>query len=398
MRRTWFIPLLAVALLLSLALPALAADAQVRVTGPETAPRAGDSFDLTLELRDNPGCCLIDICLDFPAEALRCTGITEGPVLQGMLSVTNPDAPSGAIVTGIQAEPLEADGVIAVLHFTALRDLDGTEFTLTKVKVGDFDGAPLPLTVLGPEPYSAPPEETEPPDESEPPVETEPPEETGQPGPTETPEPTEPPESTEPPQESEPPVTPTPEPRPVPEFPDIAGHWGEEMIRRAAQMGLFRGYADGSFGPDEPVTRAQFLAVLYRLAGSPEAGGEVPFTDVGTLPEEFRAAIAWGYAEGFVQGRSETVFDPGAPLTRQEALKLLFAWNGGQSGAETLFTAFYDDAYTDSASIAAWARPAMYWGVYHGLIKGTSKTTLSPRSPASRAQLATILVNYADKR
>lgn len=374
MRRRWFVPLLAVALLLCLALPALAADMEVRVTGSETAPAAGDSFDLTLELRNNPGCCLIDICLDFPAEALRCTGITAGPVLQEMLSVTNPAAPGGAILAGIHAELLEVDGVIAVLHFTALRDLDGTEITLRKVRVGDFDGEPLPLTVLGPEPFGTPPEETEPPETTEPPQETGAPEET------------------------EAPVTPTREPQPAPEFPDIAGHWGEESIRRASQLGLFRGYADGTFGPDKPVTRAQFMAVLYRLARSPEPGGEDPFTDVDMLPEEFQAAVAWGYAQGYVQGRSKTVFDPGGVITRQEALKLLFAMDGGKSGTEALFTAFYDDAYADSGSIADWARPAMYWGVYHGLITGTSKTTLSPRSPASRAQLARILVNYVDKR
>ncbi|MBQ2619102.1 MAG: S-layer homology domain-containing protein [Oscillospiraceae bacterium] len=374
MRRNWLVPLLLAALLLALALPALAADTEVRVTGPEAAPGAGDSFDLTLELRGNPGCCLIDVQLDFPADAVQCTGIDEGPVLQEMLSVTNPAAPTGAIVTGIRASLLHKDGVIAVLHFTALRELDGTEFTLRELTVGDFDGAPLPLTVLGPGPFGAQPETSEPPETTQPPQETEPPETTEQP------------------------VSPTQEPQSAPDFPDIAGHWGEDSIRRAAELGLFRGYADGSFGPDKPVTRAQFLTVLYRLAGSPTVKGVTAFEDVGMLPAEFRFAIAWGHAQGYVQGRSDTIFDPGAAITRQEAMKVLFAMDGGQSGAEALFTAFYEDAYTDSGSIADWARPAMYWGVYHGLITGTSKTTLSPRSPASRAQLARILVNYVDKR
>ncbi|MBQ2633298.1 MAG: S-layer homology domain-containing protein [Oscillospiraceae bacterium] len=380
MRRNWLVPLLLAALLLALALPALAAGTEVRVTGPEAAPGAGDSFDLTLELRGNPGCCLIDVQLDFPADAVQCTGIDEGPVLQEMLSVTNPAAPGGAVVTGIRASLLHMDGVIAVLHFTALRELDGTEFTLRELTVGDFDGAPLPLTVLGPGPFGTPPETTEPPQESE------------------SPETTQPPQETEPPETTEPPVSPTQEPQSAPDFPDIAGHWGEDSIRRAAELGLFRGYADGSFGPDKPVTRAQFLTVLYRLAGSPVNEGVTAFEDVGMLPAEFRFAIAWGHAQGYVQGRSDTIFDPGAAVTRQEAMKILFAMDGGQSGAEALFTAFYEDAYTDSGSIADWARPAMYWGVYHGLITGTSKTTLSPRSPASRAQLARILVNYVDKR
>ena len=56
-----------------------------------------------------------------------------------------------------------------------------------------------------------------------------------------------------------------------------------------------------------------------------------------------------------------------------------------------------DTMISDSGSIAAWARPAMYWAYYNGVIGGMSATTLGPEAPATRAQLAKILVGYLDK-
>ncbi len=74
-----------------------------------------------------------------------------------------------------------------------------------------------------------------------------------------------------------------------------------------------------------------------------------------------------------------------------------YGYSGGQSGMEMMFTETYDDAFTDSGSIASWAKPAVYWAYYHELISGTSSTTITPTGLASRGQLAKILVNYSEK-
>ena len=75
----------------------------------------------------------------------------------------------------------------------------------------------------------------------------------------------------------------------------------------------------------------------------------------------------------------------------------MFNYAGGVSGQEVLFTQIYDSTFTDSGTMADWARAPMYWGIYNELIDGTTKTTLGPAVPATRAELARILVGYVDR-
>ena len=193
--------------------------------------------------------------------------------------------------------------------------------------------------------------------------------------------------------------TPTPAPAPTPEVPrfsDTVGHWGEDYISAAAARGLFSGYGDGRFGPDDPMTRAQFVTVLWRMAGRPEGEEETPFTDTGGESAEFRSAIAWAYRMGHVNGVSEDSFSPSGLLTREQAMKLLFYFAGGESGGEAGFYDVYDRGYADSAAISSWARGPMYWGVYNRIITGAGDGLLDPQGTATRAQLAKILVTYMD--
>ena len=113
-------------------------------------------------------------------------------------------------------------------------------------------------------------------------------------------------------------------------------------------------------------------------------------------PEEFRKAISWAYHAGYINGISETEFDPNGKLTREATMRILFAYNGGQSGMEEMFIATYDAAYKDSNSISTWARDPMYWGIYQGYITGTGTDTLTPQGIATRAQLAKIMMSYLE--
>lgn len=192
------------------------------------------------------------------------------------------------------------------------------------------------------------------------------------------------------------PSAPAETPAPAPQFTDTAGHWGEAYIIDAAARGLFSGYGDGRFGPDDPMTRAQFVTVLYRMAGRPETAAETPFSDTAGEIAEFRSAIAWGYEMGYINGVSEDRFAPSGLLTREQAMKILFYFAGGEPGGETALYEAYDRDYADSAAVSSWARAPMYWGVYNRIIAGVGDGLLAPQGTATRAQLAKILTVYME--
>ena len=180
----------------------------------------------------------------------------------------------------------------------------------------------------------------------------------------------------------------------VPLFADTEGHWAVKYINEATELGLFKGNEDGLFNPEGKITRAQFITVLWRKAGSPEVEPTHSFTDVDNQNEEFRKAIAWGYSKGYINGVSNTQFDPEGILTREAGMKMLHYYSGGAVGMETMFYNIYDALLQDSVQIADWAKKSVYWGIYYTLISGTSDTTISPKEPMTRAQMAKIMVIY----
>ncbi len=434
MRRSILALLLAAILLLFAAPSASAAGAVFVVNIPVQSVTEGEYFEVTVSLRDNPGFYALQFTLGYDQDVLECLEVIEGPLVKGMLSVTNPSASRGAIVTGASISEIRGDDLVATFAFVALKDAASLSFKAVEKDIASEEGDWLGVEVIwiGPEqPEAGEGSETGEPDEggqgSEGSETGEPDEggqgnegsETGEPdeggqgtGGSETGESDEGEQGagggTGEAQTGEPEDSGDGDPaqqtgegsgdpaKPEPSFSDIAGHWGEGSILEAARRGLFNGYPDGRFGPDDNVTRAQFVTVLYRMSGSPKTSAQTPFADIGNLSAEFRSAIAWAYEKGYVNGKSETVFDPSGDITRQEAMKILFYYSGGRSGEEVLYYTIYDEGYVDSGSIASWAKPAMYWGRYNKIISGTSENTLSPEGKATRAQLARILVNYLD--
>ena len=180
-------------------------------------------------------------------------------------------------------------------------------------------------------------------------------------------------------------------------FSDMSGHWAKPFVEEAAELGLFKGDADGRFNPDDHITRAQFVTVLWRMAGTPETAAELPFKDIQNQIPEFVSAISWGYSNGYISGTSAATFEPDGTLTREAAMKILHAYSGGKVGMEMQFYAIYDGLLDDSSNISPWAKQSVYWGIYNKLISGTSESTISPQAPATRAQLAKILVNYINQ-
>lgn len=387
-------------MMISVLLPTavFAESAKLTVKAPEAVPAVGEEFTVTVELSNNPGVCAVQFTLAYDKSKLECITAEAGLLFEGTLSVANPKADDGAIVAAATLKPIEGDGEIGYYKFVAKSELGSLDFVITDVTLQNENSGDIPYEVEGAkhEEKAEPPQE-EKPEPTEKPAEviTPEPEENVQGGESYVEEPTQPevqtPNPTEPPKEQE-----AAKPDAAKLFGDVAGHWGAEFINKAAEKGLFNGDEKGNFNPDANVTRAQYVTVLWRLAGKPESADTTPFEDIDSQIPEFKSAIAWGYANGYINGTDEKTFMPEGTLTREAAMKILYYYSGGKSGDEKLLTAIYDGFFEDSSSISKWAKDPMYWAVYNELISGTSETTLSPQNTATRAQLAKILVNYVD--
>ena len=417
------VPVILTALLLfSLALPGSAAEAatfEVSLSSEEVS--AGDTFDVTVSLRNNPGFYAIQFALGFDNSSLQCSRISYGPLMENVLAVKNPSSESGAIVAGATSDGVFEDGSIAVFHFQAIIDHPSMAFSLEDMVFSDINGKAIPFEKLlpsGKEPSVDMDTET---DQAGWKDETGSGNNTGSGGNESdsfndnvsgVPSGTEDNESSDNGHGSAAGNAADTATQDIEEyssetdassvaetiiFPDIQNHWGREAIVKATKLGLFRGYDDGRFGPNDPVTRVQLVTLLYRLSGSPDVEEVNPFTDIAGEIPEFRKAISWAYANGYVNGRTETTFDPRTGISRQETMTILFRFSGGVSGLETMFTSIYDESYSDSDQIASWAKKAVYWGVYKELIRGTSEVTIDPKGITTRAQMATLLVNYIEK-
>ena len=361
--------LLAVMLLLALPVSVSAAGATLSIRGPNEAPDVGETFTVTVEISGNPGMLSAQFTLKYDQDHLSCTKVKQGSAIEDAMFAGNPNGSDGARMAAAAAEPVNGDGELCVFTFKVTGAAKEYAFEIADAVFSDSKGSVMQVSASR-FTVSGSPDAPDEPDKPEP-VEPD------------KPEPIEP-------DKPEPVVT------EKPSFPDIQDHWGAEYITKAAERGLFTGFEDGTFRPNGTVTRGQFVTVLWRMAGKPAPTEPCPFEDVAA-DAWYADGVAWAHEKGYVNGRTETTFDPDGSISRQEAMKILFAYNGGASGEELMFYKIYDNDFADSGEIADWAKPAMYWGYYNKIINGKTTTTLCPKDTATRAELAKILVVYSEQ-
>ena len=103
-----------------------------------------------------------------------------------------------------------------------------------------------------------------------------------------------------------------------------SGHWASDYIARVAEQGLMVGTSDTTFAPDETITRAMFVTILARYAkAETDNNAETAFTDV-PAGQYYTGAVAWAAANGIVNGTSAVTFAPNDPVTREQMAALLY--------------------------------------------------------------------------
>lgn len=176
-------------------------------------------------------------------------------------------------------------------------------------------------------------------------------------------------------------------------FSDIANSGYCDYIVVGWAAGIVGGYPDGTFRPNNEVTRGQFITMLWRACGEPEAeNAELTFTDAANIPDDYKAAVAWGVEAGIIYGYGDNTFRHGTPISRAQMatfsyrlMDVIFE-DGSFDAFKTPF-GFNDDAavaadYVDGVNVCA----------NLGVITGYPDGFFRPNATGTRGQAATIIL------
>ena len=184
-------------------------------------------------------------------------------------------------------------------------------------------------------------------------------------------------------------------------FSDLAeGAWYADAVNKAADLGYMTGYAPGSFGPEDTLTRAQAAAVLFNMAGGAKvypAYGEdasapnAAFSDV-PVGAWYTRAVSWAKAAGVVNGYGDgTTFGPEDPVTREQFASMLANY-ARATGAYLAPTGNPLAGMPDANTVSSWAIESVNWAIT-GKVMGNGGF-IAGQSPIKRAEVAAMAVNY----
>lgn len=178
-------------------------------------------------------------------------------------------------------------------------------------------------------------------------------------------------------------------------FRDIAeDDWFYSDVVYAYECELMNGIAANEFAPNAPLSRAMCATVLYRMAGKPDTAGlSLPFSDVAD-GEWYTEAVKWAYAGNIVKGHGNGTFAPQDNITRAQLATMLLRFaNYGlfEIPGDKEWTAFLD-----SDSVPQYAKGAVYMLYRAGIINGKPGNVFAPNADTTRAEVAAMIRRFAE--
>jgi hypothetical protein len=181
-------------------------------------------------------------------------------------------------------------------------------------------------------------------------------------------------------------------------FADTQSSWARQAIQTLSDQNIITGYPDGSFRPEGPITRAEFSAVMVKALGlNINASGAQIFNDVPTTHWAY-PAIETVRCSGLVSGYPNGLFLPNKSISRAEALAVLANAARIPMPSDAMINQTLS-AYQDSASIPAWARPAIVAVMQAGIYANdpAEGNRINPLRPATRADVAALVLNLRQR-
>ncbi|MFC5452112.1 S-layer homology domain-containing protein [Paenibacillus aestuarii] len=165
-------------------------------------------------------------------------------------------------------------------------------------------------------------------------------------------------------------------------FSDLNGHWAEQNIKKLVEMGVIDGYSDGTFKPDNNMTRAEFVSIIVKAFNLQTQEGKV-FAD--TTNHWAKSLIATAAANVIISGYSDSEFAPNDLVTREQIASMLVKATHMDLASSNL-------TFKDQDEISDWAQDAINTVTAKGLMDGYQDGTLKPQGNATRAEAATLLL------
>ena len=170
--------------------------------------------------------------------------------------------------------------------------------------------------------------------------------------------------------------------------------WFYEAVSYAVENGLMSGMSEDIFAPNTPLTREMLAVVLYNVEEQPEGTEANTFTDV-KADIWYTDAILWANENGIVAGYDNGAYGVGDLITREQFATILYRY-AQFKGYDTTQGGMAVREFSDYENISDYARPAMAWAVNAGIMGGMDDGTLMPQGKATRAEAATMLMNFCE--
>lgn len=193
------------------------------------------------------------------------------------------------------------------------------------------------------------------------------------------------------------PVDPDDEPRPFDEnvFKDVKrGDWYYDAIGFVYSNRYFNGISSNEFGVNLSITRADFVTVLYRFAGSPEVSASSSFSDVKNSSIYYYNPVCWAAQNGIVLGYEDGRFDPAGKINREQMMAFIYRYVKAAGGDMQISSNEKFDSFTDTSGISDWAVQAIKWCTDKSIVNG-SGGIVQPKGDAQRCQVAQITLNLS---
>lgn len=169
---------------------------------------------------------------------------------------------------------------------------------------------------------------------------------------------------------------------------DIQNHWAKDDILYLMEKGYIQGYNDGTFKPNQNVTRGEFLKMVNNVYGFTEIT-PVPFIDV-RKDDWYYTEVGKALAAGYVSGYTDGTIRPNRLITREEAAKIIATLQGMAKGWENIKLDF-----TDNNQIGDWAKDYVKAMKYQGYMKGYQDGSFRPKRQITRGETAKILADIS---